>query len=619
MPRGTSPTRGIRSNRPDHGPVFLFSVIFHLFQTVRSGGGGCFQPFTYCYGIGFGVVFAWEDPLDIHDSRFADSDMSTTLDRPRSETRDAPPLAPLLSRRWALDRTQFACVAIVSLFFLYASHVPVFHAEVWGHVAFGHWILEHQALPQSDPFVPLTDGMRLIDGEWLSQVAMAEADRLLGPEAVSFLFAGISLVAFGLFFWLCVRIEKQPLIAVFSGIATWCLLGSQHAIVRPELFGLVCFFVLWHLLQSFEEHNERPISFGRLAGCGGLFVLWANLDSSFALGMLILAVFLLVQTVKLFRETRGFGGTICSPRVIGSLLMFEAACLGSLLNPYGIDLWLDVVASPVNNSLASLAGHHPLLMTSPVGIAVGIAVLGTLGLMRVSRAKIDPSVTAVWVLLGIGVCLQQRMLMWFIPVTVLLWQPLLAERLRSVLPDRTPRSDEEPGPVRASEFRLSLVGLLVVWLAFTFSPSSRLLLGGAARTPERYLDRGTPLALSGYLHEHPVRGQMVHPAEWGDWLARVCPGGTELMMTTPGANCLPQTVWKDYRGMEQGEEGLETRLEKYRVTAVIVDPATEETLETKLRSLAGWTLAYEDDQALLFERTSLVGSAVKTPELASRD
>ncbi|NCC37423.1 MAG: hypothetical protein EOM24_36240, partial [Chloroflexia bacterium] len=48
----------------------------------------------------------------------------------------------------------------------------------------GRWILDHGTLPLDDPTQPLSEGVPIIHGNWLAQVALAAADRLGGPQGV---------------------------------------------------------------------------------------------------------------------------------------------------------------------------------------------------------------------------------------------------------------------------------------------------------------------------------------------------------------------------------------------------------------------------------------------------
>jgi hypothetical protein len=53
------------------------------------------------------------------------------------------------------------CLWFATLY-IYLSFIPLFHSDIWGHVFYGKWILQHAALPQDDPVMPLAEGMRIV-------------------------------------------------------------------------------------------------------------------------------------------------------------------------------------------------------------------------------------------------------------------------------------------------------------------------------------------------------------------------------------------------------------------------------------------------------------------------
>ena len=80
-------------------------------------------------------------------------------------------------------------VAAFAAFYTYLSYIPLFYTDIWGHVSYGKWMLEHRALPTEDPFLPLSKGMRVIDSSWLSQLLLGWGESWNGAEALVLMFA----------------------------------------------------------------------------------------------------------------------------------------------------------------------------------------------------------------------------------------------------------------------------------------------------------------------------------------------------------------------------------------------------------------------------------------------
>src|SRR5215831_8965243 len=69
--------------------------------------------------------------------------------------------------------------------------------DTYSHIALGRWILEHHAVPTTDPFSATLRGTHWVAFEWLSQVAFAIAHELGGWAGVVALAAAAMAAAFG--------------------------------------------------------------------------------------------------------------------------------------------------------------------------------------------------------------------------------------------------------------------------------------------------------------------------------------------------------------------------------------------------------------------------------------
>ena len=63
---------------------------------------------------------------------------------------------------------------------------PIFNdGDVSWHIATGRWILEHRAIPRTDPFSFTWAGMPWVPIEWLAEVLMAAAHGLAGYGGIA--------------------------------------------------------------------------------------------------------------------------------------------------------------------------------------------------------------------------------------------------------------------------------------------------------------------------------------------------------------------------------------------------------------------------------------------------
>jgi len=145
-------------------------------------------------------------------------------------------LTPKLPVWCALSGWHFVAALGVAFFFAYHSYLRLFYSDLWGHVSYGEWILQHQQLPTEEPFAPLAVGVPVIATAWGGQVLLAQAVRLGGHEWLSHLFAvtvWLSYVIFSRAFWFRTRHGGAALIAAFLA---WCVAWGRHAVIRPEIF-----------------------------------------------------------------------------------------------------------------------------------------------------------------------------------------------------------------------------------------------------------------------------------------------------------------------------------------------------------------------------------------------
>jgi hypothetical protein len=217
-----------------------------------------------------------------------------------------PVLSAVLDRRFALGLPHVAVTTFFVLLFVLLNWLPLKPADLWGHVAYGRWIAAHRALPTEEPFVPLFAGMRVVHTAWLSQLLLAGAERLNGPEALSTLFAVSGVVTY-LILARTYYLQTHRLGLAVLGVAGVIAIGLSRAItIRPEIFGSLCFAGLLWLVTSAgggTAHGTSPppsaaVRIRLWLGVPLLMALWANLHGSFLCGIAFLGCCFLGQVIE---------------------------------------------------------------------------------------------------------------------------------------------------------------------------------------------------------------------------------------------------------------------------------------------------------------------------------
>lgn len=539
-------------------------------------------------------------------------------------------LQPQISRRWALSPADLSLLAIVCLFFMSYDYKPLFHSDWWGHVSYGRWMLEHRQLPQEDPFVDLAAGVPIVASSWLSQLFMGALSLSGDPEVFAHLFAFVQLATFLLLIAALRSLGLRPGVAILSVSMMWLVNIGRHAVIRPEIFGGLCFaIVMWLVVRSgliaVTRRSEpvaapgatlAPIGFGFYLSLFATFAFWANLHGTFVIGLLVLGTGLAGRLWELLCQTRDVAAILGDSRLQRWAWMLQCSGIALLLNPYGMDLLVYTFLFSTNPNLADIVEWYPLKMLSLEGIPMAASWVLAGVLFRHSRKRVSTMDVLLLVGMSVAVCLRVRMIAWYAPLALFVLAPHLADCLTQL------RALWRPlflglGPVwtwwRGRSFRGTLIAGLMIWVTFAFSPISRPVLGGKVR-PERYIfSKDTPLALTRYLREHPPVGTVAAPQWWGDWLVWAGPPDIQLLTTTNTVHVLPSQVWKDYMRIANAAPDFPRLLDRYRVNTLIVNKTLQKRLLEEVELLQGWSVVYEDPTGLIAVRH---GSQPATQEVA---
>ncbi|MES2327516.1 MAG: hypothetical protein V4499_09335, partial [Pseudomonadota bacterium] len=172
-------------------------------------------------------------------------------------------------------------VAVLLIPAVLGSSQTIFNdGDVSWHIATGQWILDHRAIPHTDPFSFTWFGKPWVPIEWLSEVIYASAYRLAGYAGVAALVTAALMALHAIVYlnasrW--VRAALLPIVAM-DFVLIPMLSARPHVLTWP-LLGL------WTLLMLRAREQDRPPPLY----AAGLMILWANLHGGFVFGLAIAA------------------------------------------------------------------------------------------------------------------------------------------------------------------------------------------------------------------------------------------------------------------------------------------------------------------------------------------
>ena len=498
--------------------------------------------------------------------------------------------------RWKASRVWAGFTILVGLAYGRLSEQPLWHTDLWGHLAYGRTIWRLGAIPSTEPLMPLSAGVRFVDTAWLSQLIGYAAHSAWGNAALQSLYALSIAACLSLLIWCCYRRTRS---------AGWTLAGcclfawvdwQQLQIIRPQLAGLVCFVWLFVLLTSRRWSRVKwlivPV----------LFALWANLHGSFPIGLALLGCFCLGRAMDVARRTGRLKAVLRDARVRRCFLLTGLAAAAVLLNPYGWRLYAEVSSVPASPNLGNLVEWQPLTLQMKQGRAAAAAVLA-LGLVYCMTPR-RISAAELLLLAGIGgaALWASRFVLWWAPVAGYCLAVHGAAWQGKRKKEKVKREEEQAAStVSPRSVKWTVVSVGLVLFFFAKSPLGLALVRGRQPDPEASFSAQTPLRAAEYLRKHPPSGQVFNTFEWGDYLLWAGPEGTRVFVASH-AHLVPCKVWQHYRQVVRLAPGWEKTLHDYCVETIVIDKAGRKSLIGRLRRNADWQVEYEDRRAIVFAR-----------------
>ena len=527
--------------------------------------------------------------------------MATTLPEPDIKPSESDAARSQLPNATALrDRTPewFRTPATLSLFvfvlgtaWTFLNYVPLWHTDVWGHLAYGRFMVGSGTIPTTEPFMPLSTGVRFVDTAWLAQLVGYAAMAALGTAALHAVYATLITVCLGLLAW---RLYRRTASVFWSLVGCGVFLAvnwQQFTIIRPQLAGVACFCFVLTTLTARRWHRSNLITIP----C--VFVVWANSHASFIVGLVLIGLFLIGRAADLVRRSKTPRALLSDVRVRRYGMLLQLASVAALMNPYGIELYANVLTIASNPNLQDLIEWEPLTLRMKQGQSAAVLALLLVFVYRCTPRRV--SATEVLLLLGFGAWAMwtSRMINWWSPVAAFFF----VQHGNAVW--RRFRHAERKYPERSRTGLCTIVNLGLVWIFFGLSPVGTAIVHGVRPGRERGISHRTPVGAVMYLNEPDRKptGLVFNSYEWGDYL--LWAGRRDLQVFVAShAHLIPTEVWRDYLTIAAAGANWDERLARYGVNTVLADPVVQPKLIRRMRSDDEWRIGYEDERSVVFLR-----------------
>ncbi|MBN1475259.1 hypothetical protein JXA47_00750 [Candidatus Sumerlaeota bacterium] len=485
------------------------------------------------------------------------------------------------------DRTAALCAGTAALFAFALSFFRIEDLDWHWYLGVGRWIVEHGAVPHTEPFSFTAAGAPYRAEHWLGEVlfylihAAGGTAALVTLKALLFAAMAAALTLFG-----ARRVGPAPA-ALVTALVLLATLGQMRLRLYVLAPALALLMVL--LLERWRSTGRGRWWLPLIA------LLWMNLHGSGSLAVAIVGAYLVGEALmRRWAETR---------RLLPVLI---ACALATLINPYGWGLWQEAWAHAVTERHHDLISEFLPLSTLPwwrLGL-LGLLIALMLGGWLRSRGRgLSPGLLIVCVaflLMSVGARRHLSLFLW--PAGVMIFQGW-GGKWDSVGPMRP------MGRIAAWVTCVLLVALAVL----TLTDRIYLLLGSERRAgcsmkrgvvPEEALDELRAFGVGGRLFTTYENGGLV--------IARA----PEFRVFIDNRYRPFEAILGEYANVAHAAPGWQQVLDRWEINLCLVDPALLDLIEALHQSPLWSLVALTGDGAVFARRSQTLPEIEVTPAIA---
>lgn len=465
---------------------------------------------------------------------------------------------------------------------LFASR-PLSDGDFWWHLKTGEFISRNRIIPRSDFFSFTNYGKPWVAHEWLSEAIFYTIYSWFGFNALIFIFAVLTALAF----WIALkRSTAHPFISGFAALlGVWSVLPTVG--VRPRAFTLLLASVYLAILGRYVRTGQGRAIWWLVP----LMALWANLHGGFLIGLVLVILSMVGILLDGWLDRESVDQM--RPRLGRMSLVLLACLLAGCLNPQGWRIYLfpfEIFLSPIQqrevNDWLSPNFQQPELLPLTLLILLTIAAL-SLSPRRPRPSEVLLVLTTLYATLK-----SNRHMAIFALVAV----PLMAEYLQNWVSSTSLSKDfGKPSSGRAS-LREILISLLLLLPLFLFANRLR----STAYGPSRQEMIQVPLKAVEYLEQMKTTGNtFTDPNIWAGYLIWKVPANPVYI--DGRIDMYGDSFVKEYIDIIRGKIDWREPFNRYGVKIAIVN--SKSMLARELQNSSEWRELYRDEMAIVFERT----------------
>ncbi|MFQ3567239.1 MAG: hypothetical protein SNJ59_09580 [Aggregatilineales bacterium] len=480
-------------------------------------------------------------------------------------------------RRLTIERAMQ--IILFALIFALAARIPV-DTDTWWHLRSGEHILRHGTI-YADPFSHTFYGEPWVNHSWGAQLILYAIWSVSGVFGLAIYVATLATAGMFFVYRMCSGGTYLRAFAIVIGAATAAIFWSP----RPQMISFLLSAVVLYLLHLYKyERRDRlwliPI----------LMMIWGNLHAGFSIGFIFIGAYIAGELLA--NIARASGDTVVPPRGILKLIAISLIAAAALtINPYGLRMLLVPFETVSIGALQNFIQewNSPNFHERQTWPFVAL-LLGVLGAAGASRRRLN---WTDFILTG-GTAFMALTAGRNIAVFAVAATPVLTRHLDALL--------AEIGwvvkPRQIVTTRMAWVNLLLVFVVVS-GALAKVLLMLDETTVQTTMAEHLPVEAVAFINAQGVQQPIFNSYNWGGYLMFAAPN---VPVFVDGRTDLYGDVFlaQDYFATAVGAPGWEDRLRGRNINSVFVEAGSG--LAGRLRDAPEWTLVYEDEQAVIFER-----------------
>ena len=451
--------------------------------------------------------------------------------------------------------------------------------DFWWHLQTGKLILENHRVFHSDPYSFTRQAQPWVNHEWLSEVLIYSVYRATGWAGLMIFFGAVIGVTLLLMYLRC---AGRPYIAALVTLRGAFIFAPTWG-VRPHTLSLLLASVFLLIL---EKSATRPKVLWWLAP---LSVLWVNLHAEYALGVVLLILFLLGTGLDV---AFGFEPWREKKPQLKILVAVTLACIALVpLNPNGTRMYwypLETLRSGAMQKYIEEWFSPNFHDASYLPLA--LVIMAIVGALSVSSSRVRPRELLLLLVTLAAALHSVRHSGIFALVAV----PVLSRLLQSIAQERRWNFGGRAAPPGTAKL---LVNALI--LAGCVSLGAARIYFVVRQQPQKENDE-FPAAAVAYLEGHHPPGPILNHYNWGGYLIwKLYP---EYPVYIDGrADLFGDAFLDDFADTYYVRtDHWQRELERWKIQTVMLPP--DAPLVTVLRLRPDWAQIYADRQVAILTR-----------------